>query len=96
MLTRRRPSICSFTFICLIIVIDIGICVGTYVALNIHGYFIVWFDQLCLVCILMQDCDKNLLYDLVLKLKPVLFLPGDYICRKVFSFNILIAGCLSF
>jgi len=34
----------------------------------------------------IQDCDKNLLYDLVLKLKPVLFLPGDYICRKVSLF----------
>lgn len=32
---------------------------------------------------LFQDCEKNLLYDLVLKLKPVLYLPGDYICRKV-------------
>lgn len=40
--------------------------------------------SLCLVAFIGQDCDKNLLYDLVLKLKPVLFLPGDYICRKVF------------
>ena len=32
---------------------------------------------------LFQDCDKSLLYDLVLKLKPMLFLPGDYVCRKV-------------
>ncbi|KAK7474999.1 hypothetical protein BaRGS_00033746, partial [Batillaria attramentaria] len=31
---------------------------------------------------LFQDCERNLLYDLVLKLKPNLFLPGDYICRK--------------
>ncbi|CAD5110909.1 DgyrCDS271 [Dimorphilus gyrociliatus] len=31
---------------------------------------------------LFQDCDKNLLYDLVLKLQPQLFLPNDYICRK--------------
>ena len=32
---------------------------------------------------LFQDCDKMLLFDLVLKLKPVLYLPKDYICRKV-------------
>ena len=32
---------------------------------------------------LFQDCDKTLLYDLVLKLKPVLILPGDYVCKKV-------------
>ena len=32
---------------------------------------------------LFQDCDKNLLYDLVLKLKPILYLPGDYVCKKV-------------
>ena len=32
---------------------------------------------------LFQDCDKTLLYDLVLKLKPVLYLPNDYVCRKV-------------
>ena len=32
---------------------------------------------------LFQDCDKMLLRDLVLKLKPCLYLPGDYICKKV-------------
>ncbi len=31
---------------------------------------------------LFKDCDRTVLRDLVLKLKPVLFLPGDYICRK--------------
>ena len=35
---------------------------------------------------LFQDCDKNLLYDLVLKLKPILYLPGDYVCKKVRKF----------
>ena len=35
---------------------------------------------------LFQECDKSLLFDLVTKLKPTLYLPGDYICRKV-SFN---------
>jgi len=32
---------------------------------------------------LFSDCDKTLLYDLVLKLKPILYLPGDYVCKKV-------------
>ena len=32
---------------------------------------------------LFQDCDKMLLFDLVLKLKPVLYLPKDFICLKV-------------
>ncbi|XP_076449490.1 uncharacterized protein LOC143285924 [Babylonia areolata] len=31
---------------------------------------------------LFQDCERNLLYDLVLKLKPNLFLPGDFVCQK--------------
>ncbi|GFO45982.1 cyclic nucleotide-gated cation channel [Plakobranchus ocellatus] len=44
-------------------------------AINVH------FNTLSKVR-LFQDCERNLLYDLVLKLKPILFLPGDYICRK--------------
>lgn len=32
---------------------------------------------------LFQDCDSALIRDLVLKLKPVLFLPGDLVCKKV-------------
>ncbi|XP_064623233.1 cyclic nucleotide-gated cation channel beta-3-like isoform X2 [Lineus longissimus] len=47
----------------------------TDLAINVH------FQTLTKVQ-LFQDCDKTLLYDLILKLKPVLYLPGDYICRK--------------
>ncbi|KAF4518017.1 hypothetical protein B566_EDAN009250 [Ephemera danica] len=31
---------------------------------------------------LFSDCDPALIRDLVLKLRPVLYLPGDYVCRK--------------
>ena len=31
---------------------------------------------------LFQDCDQGLLKELVTKLRPIIFLPGDYICRK--------------
>ncbi|ESN98991.1 hypothetical protein HELRODRAFT_162466 [Helobdella robusta] len=31
---------------------------------------------------LFKNCDKGLLNQLVLKLKPIVFGPGDYICRK--------------
>lgn len=46
--------------------------------------------QICTTCYMVvaffvyfQDCDKSLLYELVLKLRPLLFVPGDLICRKV-------------
>ncbi|CAL1544828.1 unnamed protein product [Lymnaea stagnalis] len=47
----------------------------TDLAINVH------FNTLSKVQ-LFQDCERNLLYDLVLKLKPILYLPGDYICQK--------------
>src|SRR5699024_2569311 len=31
---------------------------------------------------LFKNIDRSVLRDLVLKLRPILFLPGDYICRK--------------
>lgn len=31
---------------------------------------------------MFQDCDQGLLKELVTKLRPIIFLPGDYICRK--------------
>ena len=31
---------------------------------------------------LFQDCDNGLLKELVVKLRPIIFLPGDYVCRK--------------
>ncbi|XP_033753967.1 uncharacterized protein LOC117337215 isoform X3 [Pecten maximus] len=47
----------------------------TDLAIHVH------FNTLSKVT-LFQDCDKTLLFDLVLKLKPILFLPGEYVCKK--------------
>lgn len=43
---------------------------------------------------LFQDCDPALIRDLVLKLKPVLFLPGDLVCKKVIR-NDTLTLCVS-
>ena len=31
---------------------------------------------------LFQNCEPGLLAELVVKLRPTIFLPGDYICRR--------------
>ena len=47
----------------------------TEIAINVH------MDVLSKVE-LFKQCDKQLLYDLLVKLQPILYLPGDYVCKK--------------
>lgn len=39
---------------------------------------------------LFKDCERTMLFDLICKLKPVLFLPGALICEKVIIHNLLL------
>ena len=47
----------------------------TEIAINVH------MDVLSKVEI-FKECDRHLLYDLLVKLRPVLYLPGEYVCKK--------------
>lgn len=32
---------------------------------------------------LFRDCERTMIFDLICKLKPILFLPGALVCQKV-------------
>eukprot|EP00057_Strongylocentrotus_purpuratus_P035334 XP_798644.2 PREDICTED: uncharacterized protein LOC594100 [Strongylocentrotus purpuratus] len=57
------------------LLLGVPIRMQTDIAINVH------MDTLSRVS-LFQDCDKMLLRDLVLKLRPLVYLPNEYICRK--------------
>ena len=59
------------------------------IAINVHlGYsFSViqclnFYSETLKRVALFRDCEPGLLVELVLRLKPQIFSPGDYICRK--------------
>ncbi|KAI1295502.1 Cyclic nucleotide-gated cation channel beta-1 [Halotydeus destructor] len=47
----------------------------TDLALSVHYHMLKKVE-------LFKECERTVIRDLVVKLKPVLFLPGDYVCRK--------------
>ena len=52
--------------------------------MGLRLFFVIVYTILCttITLLLQQNCDRSLLSDLILKLVPVIFLPGDSICRK--------------
>lgn len=54
-----------------------------YVLTLTNPSVVVYSSTLNIQVRIFQDCEAGLLVELVLKLRPQVFSPGDYICRKV-------------
>lgn len=66
---------CRVEFICILLCTCISDKLKAEIAINVH------LDTLRRVEI-FQNTEAGFLCELVLRLRPVLFSPGDYICRK--------------
>lgn len=77
---QYKYSYCCFVIDELTILDNLPYKMKTDVAINVH------INTLNKVQ-LFKHCDDALLRDLVLKLRPVVYLPGDYICKKVCTYR---------
>lgn len=50
---------------------------------------------LCLLC--AQGCDRQMIFDMLKSLRSVVYLPGDYVCKKVlvqFYLKVVYSWCI--
>lgn len=38
---------------------------------------------MCVCVCVSQGCDRQMVFDMLMRLKSVVYLPGDFVCKKV-------------
>lgn len=58
---------------------------------HIHTHAVIYEGVLCV----FQGCDRQMVFDMLTRLKSVVYLPGDFVCKKVRKYlSVCVCACV--